>query len=348
MNGKSVQDTVRKTVKIKFVGFNWPGFTPEENIVYRILEKYYDVVITDDPDYIICSIFGEEYEYCKYPQVRIMCIGEDYVPDFNLIDYSISRFPIDYFDRNFYLIGCADNYKGQRWYDLETKDRNYDKSFLEKKDIFANFIASHESDQNMRGDFFKELCKYKKVLSFGSYLNNTDGMTVNFQDDSKTEIQRRSKFSLCFEALKHEGFITEKISDAFYADSIPVYFGSSNITDIFNEKAFICCKSREDFQNTIDRIIELDQNDEKYMEMLRQPIFVRPDYPSYTQRKLEEFVLNIFDQPLDQAYRRSTVFWGKTFNDYILETKRRAYGGDDIFSKARRKISYMMEKSKAK
>ena len=72
MNGKSVQDTVRKTVKIKFVGFNWPGFTPEENIVYRILEKYYDVVIMDDPDYIICSIFGEEYEYCKYPQVRSM------------------------------------------------------------------------------------------------------------------------------------------------------------------------------------------------------------------------------------------------------------------------------------
>ncbi len=311
-----------KTVKIKFIGYNWPGFSPDENIIYRILKKYYKVEISDEPDYIICSIFGPEYEYCNYPQVRIMCVGENYIPDFNLIDYAVSRYPISFQDRNFYLIGCADNYDGVRWSNLETKDRNYTVDILKEKDLFANFIASHESEDNIRGDFFKELCKYKKVDSVGSYLNNQeDGQTVRFQNNSKTEFQRRCKFTLCFESTKHEGFITEKISDAFFADTIPVYFGSSNITDIFNGKAFIYCKDREDFDRVIEKIIELDNDDEKYLEMLREPIFVKQNYPSETYKELEKFVLNIFEQPIEKAYRRSRVYSPARFEDFLKKCK---------------------------
>ena len=179
-----------KTVKIKILGYDWPGFTPDELAIYRILKKYYDVQIVEDPDYVICSIFGEWHEYCNYPQIRIMSVGENYVPDYNLIDYSISRYPVNFFDRNFYLIGAAENYKGGRWKELETKDRNYTIEDLRKKTIFANFIASHESEDGIRGDFFKLLCKYKKVESVGTYLNNSD-IVVDFKDDSKTEFQKK-------------------------------------------------------------------------------------------------------------------------------------------------------------
>lgn len=314
-------ETKRKTVKIKFVGY-WPGFKPQDNIVYRILLKYFEVEVSDNPDYIICSMFGNEYEYCNYPQVRVMCVGENYVPDYNIVDYSISRYPISYYDRNFYLIGCADNCEGKNWFELENRDRNYTENFLAKKEYFANFIASHDSEDNIRGDFFKQLSKYKRVESIGSYLNNMeDARVVSFQDDSKTEFQRKCKFTLCFESTAHDGFITEKISDAFYADTIPVYFGSSNITEIFNEKAFVLCKGRDDFQRTIDQIIELDNDDNKYLQMLREPIFVNPNYPSDTQKELEEYVKHIFDQPLEKAYRRSRVYHPKWHEEFLQKAK---------------------------
>ena len=71
----------------------------------------------------------------------------------------------------------------------------------------------------------------------GSTCRN--GQTVDFHDESKTAFQRKCKFTLCFKSTNHWGFVTEKIVDAFYADTIPVYYGSPTVTDIFNRDAFI-------------------------------------------------------------------------------------------------------------
>ena len=42
--------------------------------------------------------------------------------------------------------------------------------------------------------------------------------------------------------------------------------------------------------------------------MLRQPILVDPEYPDRLEEALHGFVCNIFDQPLEKAYRRSRVY----------------------------------------
>lgn len=312
---------VKKPVKIKFTG-TYPYFKPEYNRIYQILKKHYDVQITDDADYVICDIFGEPYDYCQYPQVRILYNGENYIPDFNLVDYAVSRYPLQLQDRNFYLPGCSSPIG--HWLSFSTKDRNYSDEILKEKIYFANFISSHESEYGLRGGFFKELSKYKRIESPGTFLNNMPGgETVKWTDTSKTEFQRKCKFTLCFESTKHEGFITEKITDAFYSDTIPVYYGSSNVTDIFNKDAFINCSDYDSFDDVIAKIIELDNDDQKYLDMLRQPILVDPNYPNQLADNLEQFVLNIFEQPLEQAYRRSKVYIPQQFNDYLANTLER-------------------------
>lgn len=305
----------KKLVKINFSG-TYPNFKPEYNRIYQVLKKYYDVQITEDADYVLCDIFGEPYDYCQYPQVRIMYNGENYIPDFNLVDYAVSRYPLQLQDRNFYLPGCSSPIG--HWHAFSTKDRNYSEQILKEKIYFANFISSHESEYGLRGGFFKELSKYKRIESPGTYLNNMpNGETVKWTNTSKTGFQRKCKFTLCFESTKHEGFITEKITDAFYADTIPVYYGSSNVTDIFNKNAFINCSDYDSFDDVIAKIIELDNDDQKYLEMLRQPILVNPDYPDQLSEDLERFVLNIFEQPLEQAYRRSRVYFPKQTETYL-------------------------------
>jgi len=306
-----------KTVKINYAGMS-DEFDKEQNLIYDLLKiNGYDVQIVDDPDYVICGFSGNNpYQYCKNPQVRIMYSGENFIPDFNLIDYSICPYPIQFGDRNFQLPACV--WPRDHWQALANKNRTYPPEILKEKTLFANFIAGHESEFNIRGDFFKKLCEYKRVEAPGSYLNNMpDGASVNWLDNSKTEFQRKCKFTLCFESTMHYGFVTEKIMDAFYADTIPVYYGSPTVTDIFNKEAFINCADYESFDAVIEKIKELDQDDEQYLHMLRQPILVDPNYPRQLEQALGEYICHIVDQPLETAYRRSRVYRPKDCDDYL-------------------------------
>ncbi len=312
-----------KTIKVKYVGF-WDTYDFRVEIFHRILSKHYEIIESEDPDYIICSMFGEPYEYCQYPQVRIMFSGENYIPDLNLVDYAISPYPIRYLDRYGYCPICLDNMG--HCAELQYKNREYSDSILDEKEYFANFIASHESENGIRGDFFKKLCEYKRVESPGTYLNNmTEPVILSHLDGSKIAFQRKCKFTLCFESTKHEGFVTEKITDAFYSDTIPVYYGSSTVKDIFNPKAFIDCSDYPSFEAAIEKIIELDQDDEKYLEMLRQPIFVDPKFPKKTVADLEQFLLSIFEQPVEKAYRRSRVFAPFRHDKHMGEISKKRY-----------------------
>jgi len=306
-----------KTLKLKFVG-KWDSITPENNVIcYWLKKNGYEIQLTDDADYIICDIFGKDlYEYCRYPQIRIFESGENVTPDFNLVDYAICRYPISLYDRNFYLPGCTN--PGAYWHGLARKDRNYPDDILKEKCYFANLITSHDSEHNYRSIFFEKLSAYKRVASPGSFLNNMpDGETVNWLDDSKANFQRRSKFTICFESTSHYGFITEKITDAFYSDTIPVYFGSPNITEFFNRDAFINVSDYESLDAVVERIKELDQDDEKYLAMLRQPILTDPELPRRMDEELEKYILHIFEQPLEEAYRRCRVYYPKQMEAFL-------------------------------
>ena len=61
----------------------------------------------------------------------------------------------------------------------------------------------------------------------------------------------------------------------------------------------------------------MDQDDEQYLQMLRQPILVNPEYPRQLEENLGKFICHIFDQPLEQAYRRSRVYKPKQCNDFL-------------------------------
>lgn len=306
-----------KSIKVKFVGFTDCPLEPAA--FYNILNEEYDLVETEEPDYIFCSIFGKMYEYLNYPQVRIMYIGENFIPDFNFIDYALLPYDLKLYDRCFYYPSFSNNYKYTL--EMEKNKRDYNFDFLKEKQYFANFITSHESEYNIRGDFFKELSKYKRVESPGTYLNNMpNGETVKFNTDSKKQFQRKSKFSLCFESTKHNGFVTEKIMDAFIAGSIPVYYGSETVTEIFNPKAFINCNDFNSFDDVIKRIVELDNNDDMYLEMLSQPILVNPNFSTELYSNLKQFFTNIFEQPLEQCYRRSRVY-----SPYVYEKRISKY-----------------------
>ncbi len=56
---------------------------------------------------------------------------------------------------------------------------------------------------------------------------------------SKYEVMGRYAFTLCFENMAMKGYITEKIFDCFYAGTIPLYWGASDVADLIPKEAYV-------------------------------------------------------------------------------------------------------------
>ena len=314
---------MKKTIKIKFIGFQSKdhinGIRLNKTWLYKTLEKNFNIIECDDADYVICSCFNL-YEYCGTKQIRIMYSGENYIPDFNLIDYSISSYPIDFCDRNYYLPASLFGYDGERK-SIESRQNCFDKNILESKTKFANLIASYDSEGNYRSKLFNELSKYKFVDSPGKFLKNCDD-SVRFQDNSKINFQKQCKFSLCAESAVNAGFNTEKIMDAFYAETIPIYYGDPEIAKIFNPKAFINVSDYPSVEEAVKKIIEIDNDNDLYIKMLNEPVFNQENFITETFENAEKYLVSIFEQPLEKAGRRSRVYWPLGHEEFLVKATK--------------------------
>ena len=88
---------MKKRIKVKFLDFE-PYFPPKKQPFYEIMTRHCDVVETDSPDYVIDR--GLSFKHVKYSNcVKILFCGENYVPDFNLFDYAIGFYDINFGDR---------------------------------------------------------------------------------------------------------------------------------------------------------------------------------------------------------------------------------------------------------
>ncbi len=81
----------------------------------------------------------------------------------------------------------------------------------------------------------------------------------------------RYRYAMVMENEYKDGYITEKLTTAFSAGTIPVWYGTRRVFDIFNEKAFIFYDI-ENPEAAIQQIRNLESDKEAYDAMLREPI----------------------------------------------------------------------------
>jgi hypothetical protein len=156
----------------------------------------------------------------------------------------------------------------------------------------------------VRNEFFHKLCRYKKVDSGGGALNNM-GYRVPPGWAAKLEWLRPYKFNIAFENTSLPGWTTEKIADAMQTRALPIYWGDPGVGREFNPRSFLNYHDFPSEEALIEKIIELDRDDAKYLEYLRQPYFHdnRPNEFFSRERLLNQFE-KIFTTPITPVSAR--------------------------------------------
>lgn len=146
------------------------------------------------------------------------------------------------------------------------------------KNKFCVFISSHEKFYNaqVRIDFVKELSNYKKVTCPGNALHNTGDFYLPYLDDIAHEYCKNFKFYVSFENAKScedINYVTEKLLYGWKYGCVPLYWGDNrNLDEYFNKEAYIDLSDMTQEQ-MINKVIELDKDDELYKYHLNQYLF---------------------------------------------------------------------------
>ena len=338
----------KKTIKVDF-RYYWWHFNPENNILMNLLRKDYNVIIDkENPDYVFFSVYDQkrpvnsktfggigrtiekhfpslyrvlrEIYYFKRERWKMPIIKGDFIKIFFTVENALPKMDkCDWAFTNEYdeilknprhmRISNYTFYTVKDPKDLIKGKQNL-KKIREEKKKFCVFICSN--DVNFRNKFFKELCKYKKVESWGKVLNNMGRsipkiVEVNKNIKSKTETKehvprdflKQYKFTIAFENASHIGYTSDRKIAPMMANSIPIYWGNPLIHREFNTKSFINYHDfereikknipkilfeipfidwltkkyveKETFKRVIKRIIEIDNDDKIYEEILKQP-----------------------------------------------------------------------------
>lgn len=316
-----------KTIKLNFSDF-WPGFDKFDNSFTHLLSKYYKIEISEEPDYLIYSVYSNDHKKEKWKGVvKILYTGENTLPDLLECDYALSfsyiksqrsyRLPLYYFycaadkftklEQNIYpKFYCIPHIITQRQRNATTKT-------LKEKTGFCSFVVSNPNCKE-RNNFFYKLSEYKKVSSGGRFLNNTGGPVID-----KIAFLSSHKFNIAFENSSSPGYTTEKLLEAYLAGTVPIYWGNKLIEKDFNKNAFICVHDFKNINAVIDRVIELDNDDEQMIQMLNQPLFTNNQINEYVK---EENIIDFFNFIFFNGKNKDFVFDLDYWRTYLLRKTR--------------------------
>ena len=238
-----------------------------------------DIDYTSDPhsaDLIVTSVFGN---VGTDPSKTIAFIGENVRPSFTNYSYSLSFDWDNYGGRNYRLPLW---YARLAWDGFEQKPRRdnmhnhgYEqlipikqltqprKLDISSKDKFCALIANNP--EGLRINLYNSISKYKQVDGYGNMFNNP-------LRKSKFAILPEYKFCLCPENSVYDGYVTEKLIDAYAGLTVPIYSGTMSVDCDFNEFAFLNYMNQKKMTSFVNDIKAHDESAIKYQAIYEQPL----------------------------------------------------------------------------
>lgn len=295
-------------------------FDPKNNLFTWALSHSFDLQFDPiNPDIVLT---GDDLnpQLKQYPNSKIIYYtGEPFLSwsgsiDRNIIDKALTFFNFDdpffgrvplilHYNYEYYKNGYIEDYEY-----LLKKSR--DNTIIPDK--FCSFVARGNGYTSCpRKYFFDKLSQYKFINSHGSYLNNSPqipmGDIQKFENSLfKVKCLSNYKFNLCFENsygcvkspndetyVNDSGLLSEKIYEALLSNTIPIYWGNKDISNDINSNCFINYYDYSCFDSMIEKIIEIDNNNNLYLEYVNQDFVVTKNNSIFTKEYIIELMKNI-------------------------------------------------------
>lgn len=126
-------------------------------------------------------------------------------------------------------------------------------------------------------NIFVEKTSISTCHSFSCYGNYPETRQKRIEGgwggDEIIDTYKNYKFVIAMENIQKDGYITEKIINAFYSGAIPIYWGATNVNEFFNKKAFINVSNFNTFEECVEYVINM--SDEEITEMMNEPIYIQ-------------------------------------------------------------------------
>lgn len=259
-------------LKVAFADF-WPGFDPDSLVFIRELRKKYNIVIDQNPQVVIASVFGSVSQSFNAPIIGIS--GESYFPIKKYMRGYMCAYPP--FDKpiTYYPYVC-----------LFCPPEIFSRRVNKKPTKFACFVVGNGhngSATHLREKLFLNLsaaaaAKDLKVDSCGDFhRNNPEKPPRPTKEFESLHIDPHwlgeYKFNICCENSLISGYFTEKPVQALLAGSIPICLTHKSNMRYLNPKAGIYGHSEDDIPEMINRVLSM--TDEEYKNMkAEQPFLV--------------------------------------------------------------------------
>ena len=237
------------------------------------------VLSPHEADVVISSVFGRTQ---TDPKKTIMYIGENLRPNYLGYNHSLSFDYDDYGGRNFRLPlwwsrlawdgfvqkprkPNAHNHGYEQLLDIKSlmQPRKLDMSI---KDKFCAMIAGNP--EGLRVNLFNSISKYKSIDGYGLMFGNS-------LRKSKFAVLPEYKFCLCPENSIYDGYITEKLIDAYAGGCLPIYSGDLSVGRDFNWVALLNYQEARDMEDFVDTIKQMDEALDWYKERYEQPLLTK-------------------------------------------------------------------------
>ncbi|TPH53451.1 fucosyltransferase [Helicobacter pylori] len=357
-----IEETTHKPL-LKIAVANWWGDKEikefKKSVLYFILSQRYKIILHSNPnetsDLVFGNPLGQARKILSYQNAkRVFYTGENEVPNFNLFDYAIGFDELDFRDRylRMPLYYASLHYKAElvndttspykiktdSLYALKKPSHCFEKNHPNLCTVvdgktdplkrgFASFVASNPNAPK-RNAFYDALNSIEPVTGGGSVRN-----TLGYNVKNKSEFLSQYKFNLCFENSQGYGYVTEKIIDAYFSHTIPIYWGSPSVAQDFNPKSFVNVCDFKDFDEAIDYVRYLHTHPNAYLDMLYENPLNTIDgkavfYQDLSFKKILDFFKTILEN--DTIYHNNLSTLYRDLNDPLVSIDDLRVNYDDL------------------
>jgi hypothetical protein len=297
--------TPKPLLRIDFTDFG-AELNKTDNFFTQLLARRFRIEICDRPELLIYADKGHTHRL--YTCRKLFWTGESVRADFRQCDYALTTF----YENNprherlpYYVAWLAGDPSSLM------RDPGQGPRLARSREKFCGFAQNNGNPRRTRRrlEMRRLLNEYRPVDGCGRVCN-TIGGPIAPGKASKLAFLRNYRFNLCFENRAFPGYTTEKLTDAYEAGCVPLYWGNPLVERDFNPRAFVNLHDFSDDAAFVAKVAELDHNEDARSALLSEPLMTgnQPNEFFRLERYLDFFERILADRSTPVSRRTFRIF----------------------------------------